>query len=176
VPIDDAALFDACFRGHAAHVYAFALRRTDAQTAQDVTAETFLIAWRRRAVMPAEPLAWLYGIARKVLANEMRAAHRRGALASRVARSTRQSAPAATGEHQVLEALAGLHERDREALLLCAWEGLSVKDAAAVVGYRAATFAVRLHRARGRLSRVLDEMAGSADAVRCHDAVSEAAR
>ena len=55
--IDGVGLFDAYFRGHAARVYAFALRRTDPQAAQEVIAETFLIAWRRRAEMPTEPCA-----------------------------------------------------------------------------------------------------------------------
>jgi RNA polymerase sigma factor (sigma-70 family) len=182
VQIDEVGLFDEYFRGHAARVYAFALRRTDPQAAQDVTAETFLIAWRtlkgtgRRAEMPTEPLPWLYGIARGVLANEMRAANRRGALASRIAIEAHPCASAATGDHQILEALAALRESDREALLLRAWEGLSTREAAAVVGCSAATFAVRLHRARGRLSRVLDEMEVQADPVRSNDAVTEVPR
>jgi RNA polymerase sigma-70 factor (ECF subfamily) len=176
VQIDEVGLFDAYFRGHAARVYAYALRRTDRQAAQDVTSETFLIAWRRRAEMPTEPLPWLYGIARGVLANEMRAANRRGALASRIAFEAHPSASAATGDHQILEALADLRESDREALLLCAWEGLSTKEAAAVVGCGAASFAVRLHRARGRLSRVLDEMEAEPDPVRSKDAVTEVTR
>jgi RNA polymerase sigma-70 factor, ECF subfamily len=176
VQIDEDGLFDAYFRGHAARVHAFALRRTDTQAAQDVTAETFLIAWRRRAEMPAEPLPWLYGIARGVLANETRAANRRGALASRVAAETHPCTPAATGDHQILEALAALRESDREALLLCAWEGLSTSEAAAVAGCSAATFAVRLHRARRRLSRVLHEMQAAADPVRSTDAVTQVPR
>jgi RNA polymerase sigma factor (sigma-70 family) len=176
VQIDEGELFDAYFRGHAARVYAFALRRTNSQAAQDVTAETFLIAWRRRAEMPAEPLPWLYGIARGVLANEMRAANRRGALASRIATEAHPWACAATDDHLILEALAALRESDREALLLCAWEGLSTKEAATVLGCSATAFAVRLHRARGRLSRILDEMEVEADPVGSNDAVTEVPR
>jgi RNA polymerase sigma-70 factor, ECF subfamily len=176
VQIDEVGLFDAYFRGHAGRIYTFALRRTDAQAAQDVTAETFLVAWRRRAEMPTEPLPWLYGIARGVLANEMRAANRRGALASRIATEAHLCASTTTGDHQIMEALAVLRESDREALLLCAWEGLSTKEAATVVGCSAATFAVRLHRARVRLSRALDEIAGEADPVRSNDAVTEVPR
>jgi predicted DNA-binding protein (UPF0251 family) len=70
----------------------------------------------------------------------------------RIAIEAHPCASAATGDHQILEALAALREGDREALLLCAWEGLSTKEAAAVVGCSAATFAIRLHRARGRVS------------------------
>jgi RNA polymerase sigma-70 factor, ECF subfamily len=176
VQIDEAGRFDAYFRGHAGRIYTFALRRTDAQAAQDVTAETFLIAWRRRAEMPSEPLPWLYGIARGVLANEKRAANRRGALASRIATEPHSRDSTAAGDHHILEALAGLRESDREALLLCAWEGLSTKEAAIVVGCSAATFSVRLHRARRRLSRVLDEIEGETDSIRSNDAVTEVTR
>jgi RNA polymerase sigma-70 factor (ECF subfamily) len=155
VRIDEEDLFDAHFRFHAAKVHAFALRRSDPELAQDVTAETFLIAWRRRADMPRQALPWLYGIARGVLANEHRAANRRGALASRLAAEARPLDPATDGDHEILRALAALSDTDREALLLCAWEDLSVKDAAAVVACSPATFAVRLHRARRRLARAL---------------------
>lgn len=174
--IDAGAAFDACFRGHAGRVHAFALRRTDPQAAQDVTAETFLIAWRRRSEMPAEPLPWLYGIARGVLANEQRAASRRGALATRIATETRPLDSTASHDHEILQALAALRERDREALLLCAWEGLSSSEAAEVVGCSVAAFSVRLHRARGRLSRILEEMHAQADRIPVSDPVPEVPR
>jgi RNA polymerase sigma-70 factor (ECF subfamily) len=176
VQIDEEGLFDAYFRGHAARIYTFALRRTDSQSAQDVTAETFLIAWRRRAKMPSEPLPWLYGIARWVLANEMRAANRRGALTSRIAAEAHLCDPTTAGDTQIMDALAALRESDREALLLCAWEGLSTKEAATVVGCSTTAFAVRRHRARLRLSRALDEIEGEADGVRSSNAVTEASR
>ncbi len=48
-------------------------------------AETFLVAWRRLDDVPADALPWLYGVARRVLANERRSAGRRAALEQRVA-------------------------------------------------------------------------------------------
>jgi RNA polymerase sigma-70 factor (ECF subfamily) len=64
------------FRLHAAEVLAYALRRTDAATAEDVVSEVFLIAGRKLDRVPAlDPQPWLYGVARRVLAN-----HRRGSL------------------------------------------------------------------------------------------------
>ncbi|HEV3046538.1 MAG TPA: RNA polymerase sigma factor [Solirubrobacteraceae bacterium] len=156
--IDDEASFEAGFRRFSGHVHAYALRRTDREAAQEVTAETFLIAWRRRAQAPSEPLPWLYGIARGVLANERRASMRRGALLGRLAEHSRGPAEAAEGR-EVLRALALLPARDSELLLLVAWEGLSTKEAAAVLGCSAATLAVRLHRARRRLARALAEIA-----------------
>jgi RNA polymerase sigma-70 factor (ECF subfamily) len=106
----------------------------------------------------------------------MRAANRRGALTSRIATETHLRSSATTGDNQIIEALAALRESDREALLLRAWEGLSTREAAAVVGCSAATFAVRLHRARVRLSRALDEIQGGADPVRSNDAATEVPR
>ena len=56
-------------------------------------------------------------------------------------------------------------ERDREALLLVAWDGLSNSDAAKVLGCTTAGFAVRLHRARVRLAQALDEADARAAAI-----------
>jgi DNA-directed RNA polymerase specialized sigma24 family protein len=61
------ARFDECFRQHYAHVLAYALRRLpDRSAAEDVAAETFLVAWRRLDDIPGDPLPWLLGIARHV--------------------------------------------------------------------------------------------------------------
>ena len=62
------------------------------------------------------------------------------------------------GEHEALvAAFASLRSQDRELLALIAWEGLAVREAAAVVGCSAAVFSVRLHRARRRLLKALGE-------------------
>lgn len=172
--IDEEALFETYFRGSAAQVYAFVLRRAEPEAAQDITGETFLVAWRRRAEMPTEPLPWLYGIARRVLANEQRAAKRRLALSVRIAAEPAPPAGTATRDRDILEGLAALRETDREALLLSAWEGLSTTEAARVVGCSATAFAVRLHRARRRLARVLNEAEDEADHVRSNDSLPEA--
>jgi RNA polymerase sigma-70 factor (ECF subfamily) len=163
VQIDEERLFETHFRGYAGRVHAFALRRADAEAAQEVTAETFLIAWRRRTEMPPDPLPWLYGIARRVLANERRTSNRRLSLAARIAAEPASPDVTGDGNHEVLQALASLRESDREALLLSAWEGLSTREAAGVVDCTAATFAVRLHRARKRLARLLDQQSAEAD-------------
>jgi RNA polymerase sigma-70 factor, ECF subfamily len=170
VSIDDEAVFDANFRRYAARVHAYALRRSDAEVAQDVTAETFLIAWRRREDAPADPLPWLYGIARGVLANEHRAATRRGALLGRLASEPLETA---TQGHEVLGALARLSPRDGELLLLVAWEGLSIREAASALGCSAPTLAVRLHRARRRLARALADGSSRADATAQPHQISE---
>lgn len=132
---------------------AYALRRSDPATAEEVVSETFVIAWRKLAEVPEEPLPWLLAIARRVLANHRRGERRRGALAERFRGTV--AAAAAVEDPVVGVALSALPERDREVLLLHAWEGLSNSEAAAVLGCSANAFGVRLHRARERFARAL---------------------
>ena len=146
------------------YVLAYALRRADPATAEDVVAETFVIAWRRLADVPERPLPWLLGVARRVLANQRRGARRRRALAEHLReRASAPSGPEGAPEGRALTALASLAERDREALLLHAWEGLDHAQAGTVMGCSGATFAVRLHRARRRFERELGRVDAAAE-------------
>ena len=153
--------FEELFREHYGAVRGYALRRVPGDLAQDAVAETFLVAWRRLDDVPADPLPWLYGVARRVLANQRRSADRGSALERKLA-GTAANAVAGdpserAGEGEVLRtALARLSERDREALMLVAWHELSGARAARAAGCTRAAFAVRLHRARGRLATQLD--------------------
>lgn len=157
--------FDDVYAAHRDAVWRYFRRRTAADH-EDLTTEVFLVAWRRRAELPAEPLPWLYGVARKVLANHHRAGERRAALAVRAAAHAEAAAPdlaEAVGlRADLARALAELGERDRELILLVAWEGLSIAEAAAVLGCRRGAAAVRLHRARRRLHTALHDEGGPA--------------
>jgi DNA-directed RNA polymerase specialized sigma24 family protein len=74
--------FERMFRTRHDAVRAYALRRTAVDDANDIVAETFLVAWRRFDEAPRDfLLAWLFGVARRVLANQRRASNRRDALA-----------------------------------------------------------------------------------------------
>jgi RNA polymerase sigma-70 factor, ECF subfamily len=133
-------------------------RRSDAQTADDVVADVFVVAWRRLDDVPEDPLPWLLGVARRLLANRRRGRTRESALRERMAAET--LTPTATSSdpesnHAVLHALDALSERDREALLLIGWEGLRSAQAARVLGLRPNAFAARLYRARRRFARAL---------------------
>jgi RNA polymerase sigma factor (sigma-70 family) len=143
---------------HAWHrqVLAYALRRSDPETAEEVVAETFVVAWRRLDRIPEVPLPWLLAVARRVLANQRRAARRRGALVERMTVEASTRAGEGPDEVSELTALAELSERDREALLLHAWEGLDNRQAATVMGCSVSAYAVRLHRARRRFARALE--------------------
>jgi len=157
---DPRAAFERVYRANYDRVLAYALCRADRDLALDATGETFLVAWRRFGDMPDEPLPWLMGVARRVLAGQRRANGRRAALVTRLAAQPAQPTghdPAeqvAAGSH-IDAALARLGERDREILTLLAWDGLTPGQAAESLGCSKATFAVRLHRARRRMEREL---------------------
>ncbi len=148
------------FIEHGSQVYAYAYRRTRVtQEAEDIVAETYLIALHRVDRVPERALPWLIGTARWVLANRSRTvAKEQEALADlRAAHEpTYDPFEAVTALVAFEEAFSCMNADDREVLMLVDWDGLSNKEAAAVIGCNTATFAVRLHRARRRLGEVLE--------------------
>jgi RNA polymerase sigma-70 factor (ECF subfamily) len=147
---------EALYRSHGSAVHAYALRRVDRATADEVVAETFVVAWRRLEDVPPQALPWLYAVARRLVANQTRGANRRSALARRLAAEVDDGARPSRAD-VTLGRLEALNARDREVLLLIAWEGLTQRQAAAVLGCSHAAVRVRLHRARRRLRGLLDE-------------------
>ena len=152
--------FEELYRAHAGNVLAYALRRTTAAAADDVVAEVFLVAWRRLDDVPDEPLPWLLGVARRVLANRRRGEGRALALRDRIAfqfGGPSHSPPdtRADVDGRVIRALARMSERDRELLMLIAWEGLTNVEVAQILGVRKGTVAVRVHRARQQFAEAL---------------------
>lgn len=144
------------FSAHAAAVRGYALRRTDAQQADDVVSEVFVVACRRLEDVPADdPLPWLLGCARRILANQRRAEGRRSALAGRLAVEPAAPPPEPAGDGALATAFASLDPRDREILILVAWDEVEGARGARVLGCSRGTFAVRLHRARRRLAAAL---------------------
>jgi RNA polymerase sigma-70 factor, ECF subfamily len=151
--------FESLYRRHAADVSRYVHRRCDPSSADDAVADVFVVAWRRLEEIPDDALPWLLGVARRTLANRRRGDARAIALRDRI-RAQPQPAPAdahAPGldAEAVSQALAALPERDREVLLLVAWEGLSTARAARVLGIGANACAARLSRARKRLAGAL---------------------
>lgn len=153
---EDRARFDAMFRAHYDAIFRYVLRRLGPSATPDVVEETFPVAWRRLDDLTDEPLPWLYRTARNLVANEIRRQQRDQALARRLAAQP-DAVDTDLGEliaerMAVTAALRNLSENDREVLRLVQWEGLSVADAAKVMGCSRSAFKVRLHRARRRLS------------------------
>ena len=155
--------FDQLYADHRDAVWRFLVRRTgDRHAAEDLTTEVFVVAWRRRGEVDDLALPWLLGVARGVLQNHRRGTARRHALAEAVQHTAFAARPwsalpeDAVERDALLAALAQLGERDRELVLLVAWEGLAVRDAARVLGLLPSTAGVRLHRARRKLRAALD--------------------
>jgi RNA polymerase sigma-70 factor, ECF subfamily len=162
--------FELLYGAHAPAVKAYVLRRASPSVADDLVAEVFVVCWRRFEEVPAAPLPWLLGVARRVLSTQRRGERRGVALQQRLAqhagaragdnaRSTLgvslSTMPVDASGTALRTALAQLSEPDRELLMLIAWEELSPTQAAAAMGVTAATVRVRLHRARRRLARAL---------------------
>jgi RNA polymerase sigma-70 factor (ECF subfamily) len=171
--VDRHAQLDSWFRVYGDRVLAYLLHRTDPETAQDVLQEVFVTAFRKAPQVPDPPIGWLFGTARRLLANARRGAQRRDHLVLRIAEHR-----TATSNHDddsgvlaqtwsvlsatspwggsagdvVAQALAQLSERDREVLTLSAWYELSADEAAQALGCSRSAYSVRLHRARHRLA------------------------
>lgn len=157
--MDARSRFEEMYRAHADAVATYARRRSDAQTADEVVGDVFLVVWRRLEEVPEDPWPWLLGVARRALANRRRTVARQQALHSRIRLTlvdavTQNQAGAGT-DGRVRDALRRLDERDREVLLLVAWEGLTAAQGAAVLGVRPNTFSTRLSRARRRFQDAL---------------------
>ena len=161
---DPQSRFDALYDAHFRDLVGFALRRVQRpEDAADIVAETFLVAWRRRREIPADGEArlWLYGVARRVLANHHRGDVRRERLGQRLRQrlTTLVPDPAAEVPERlaIRAALDRLNELDREVLLLTVWEGLEPREAAQVLDVSPAAVRTRLSRARARLRELVGD-------------------
>jgi RNA polymerase sigma factor (sigma-70 family) len=158
----DEGAFNALFEAHYAGLRRFVMRRIEHRAAaEDILAETFAIAWRRRALTPDPALPWLFVICHRVIANHRRSAKRRLRLTNRLASSRpdlgRDPAELLAERSEIGTAFARLNPAQREVLRLVAWDGLGAADAASVLGCTPAAFRVRLHRARRELAKHLSE-------------------
>lgn len=160
---DARASFEQLFRDTRTDLLAYIMRRSQsAEDAADVLAETYLIAWQKLDAIPTGERSrlWLFGVARNLLLKGASRHRSRHALVERLAGELRSAhrphAPVEDGRSNALRAaLAELPERDREILMLTAWEGLTPRQVAGVMGAPVNLIRVRLHRARTRLKRDL---------------------
>jgi RNA polymerase sigma factor (sigma-70 family) len=161
------AAFAALFDRYATDIHYYAARRLGRAAADDLVAETFLVAFRRRSTYDLHrPRArpWLYGIATILIARQRRHEQR---LYRALARTGVDPLPepiadqvvrrvAAQGQQRLLAAaLAGLARGDREVLLLVAWGGLTYQEIAEALQVPVGTVRSRLHRARRTLRQAL---------------------
>jgi RNA polymerase sigma factor (sigma-70 family) len=155
--------FGAVFDRHATAIHGYIARRLGRDAADDLVAETFLVAFRQRASYhPDQPSArpWLYGIATRLISRRrrdevrfFRVIARTGIdpvadpVAEPVADAGARRADAQTLHRRLAGALALLSTTDRDALLLVA-DGLSYAEAAQALGVPPGTLSSRLARAR----------------------------
>jgi RNA polymerase sigma-70 factor (ECF subfamily) len=161
---DTTARFERLFADHYPAIAGYLLRRCPGQQdAEDAAAEVFAIAWRRLDDLPPPPEVrlWLFGAARRVLANQQRAARRRDRLWHKLRDRSPVEAQAAvdpTAGGDVARALAALRASDRELLTLVAWEGLEVGEIARLLCVSSPVVSRRLYRARQRFAEALQEV------------------
>jgi RNA polymerase sigma-70 factor (ECF subfamily) len=150
---------------HAVDLHRYLARRLEPATADDLVAETFLIAWQQRHRYQPErgsARAWLYGIATNLLRRHARAearawramardGGRRGDLADAPDTVAARRTDAGTQARQLAGALAALRSEERDVLLLVAWAGLQPVEVAGALNVPVATVRTRLHRARTAL-------------------------
>jgi RNA polymerase sigma-70 factor (ECF subfamily) len=165
-----AADFEEAFREHFGPVYRFIARRVGAPLAEDLAAEAFAIAYRRRATyVPSRGSlrSWLYGIATNVVRGHWRDeqqlleldAHAAPDAAGAVGfdEAADERVIAASLAPRIAGALAALNQQQRDVLLLHAWADLSHEEIAAALGIANGTARSRLSRARAALRAQLGE-------------------
>jgi RNA polymerase sigma-70 factor (ECF subfamily) len=145
--------FERIYAEHVDAVRAYVRRRAPESLVDDVVADVFVVALRRIDDVPGHALPWLYGVARKTLANERRK-RRDVPLEHELA-----AAPEPVGDPRLAAAFAALGDADREILRLVAWEGLPFRDVARVLDVSPVAARVRFHRAKARLAARLDAAA-----------------
>lgn len=158
---DEHAAFERVFESSYHLVLRYCYRRTgDVERARELTQETFVVAWRRRRDVSTVAVPWLYGIARRVLADHWRAGRARPVTVPLADALDVGGLDASFEVVELAQDLRGafrrLSEPDREVLRLVTWEHLDMAGVARVLGCGRAAAAVRLFRARQRLARLLD--------------------
>ena len=157
------ARITALFESHYDEVLAYCTRRLGRAEADDAATDVFTVAWRRSDQIQWDTVRpWLYGIARGLIANRYRSSKRRQRLLRRLAGLSDVAADSPETfvvrrdeDNEVLAALRQLRPADREILMLSAWEELTAPEIATALGISKAAAGQRLHRAKGRLAKVL---------------------
>jgi RNA polymerase sigma-70 factor, ECF subfamily len=156
--------FEALYRATAKDLLVFIARRTpEPEEATDLLAEAYTVAWRRLDEIPPSTQAtlWLFGVARNLL---MKSSHQHRSQQNLVHDLTQELARLAAYRPETTDdgltdkmqaCLQRLPAKQREILLLTAWEGLKPREIAKITGSTANIVRVRLHHARQQLAREL---------------------
>lgn len=162
--VDREEQFEDLVRRYSRPVIAFCLRRSTHVDAHDAAADVFAIAWRRFDDIPGDDrtLCWLFGVARRVLANQQRSRHRRTRLREKMGAMVQSpiAGPEAVvvrsdTDQEVIDALHRLEPRDQEVLALLVWDEVSRSDAARILDISLEALHKRFQRALRRLEHEL---------------------
>jgi RNA polymerase sigma factor (sigma-70 family) len=169
--LNDSECFAELFQRHASRIQRYVTRRLGPDTADDIVAETFLLAFRQRAAYDQardNALPWLYGIATNLISRRRRDEIRlyralaRAGIDPVTASFTDLSddrVTAGAASRRLAAALATLSAAYRDTLLLVAWGDLTYEEAAAALGVPTGTVRSRINRARAALRRKLGDLA-----------------
>jgi RNA polymerase sigma-70 factor (ECF subfamily) len=159
--------FSVLFRRHAPHIQRYVVRRLGQDAADDIVAETFLLAFRQRDSYDqtrADARPWLYGIATNLIGRHRRAEIRLYRALARTGADpvmepftdrVDDRVSASTASRRLATALARLPEKLRDTLLLVAWGDLSYEEVATALGVPVGTVRSRVSRARSKLRQAL---------------------
>ncbi|TQL88049.1 RNA polymerase sigma-70 factor (ECF subfamily) [Actinoallomurus bryophytorum] len=163
----DPEAFAGLFDRYVEQIHHYVARRLGTDAADDIVAETFLAAFRRRHSYDTERAMarpWLYGIATNLVARHrrseqryLRVLHRTGMdpLPEPMADAVAARVTAQMDERRMAKALGRLSPDDRDVLLMAAWGGLSYEEMAQALEVPIGTIRSRLHRARKKMQAAL---------------------
>jgi RNA polymerase sigma-70 factor (ECF subfamily) len=159
---DQTKIFEDVYSAYFRDIALYVARRVPRDEVEDVVAKVFLVAWRRVAKLPAPPedRLWLFGVARRCVANHVRSAARQGRLHSKLVGEQSSSRVTSSSVDPrfdlVLVAIGKLKALDREALQLVLWDGLSHAESATVLGCSENAFELRYRRARNSVRNLVE--------------------
>jgi RNA polymerase sigma-70 factor (ECF subfamily) len=147
------AQFTRFFESHYRDIAGYVSRRVPTADVDDVVAQVFTVAWRRFSSVPSPPedRLYLFGVARRCVADARRSDHRQLRLHSQLVEASPRTlnSPVTDSRYDlVLEAMSRLPELDQEALHLILWDNLKHEEAAVVMECSVAAFESRYRRAR----------------------------
>ncbi|MGW0821241.1 RNA polymerase sigma factor [Streptomyces sp. NPDC002845] len=162
--LEEPELFARLYDRYAPDIHRYVARRLGDGMADDITADTFLTAFRIRArydVTHGNARPWLYGIAGNLIGK-----HRRTEVRALKALARTGHDPVAASwvedtetrvvaQKELAGALAALPAGDRHVLLLVAWADLTYQEVAEALGIPVGTVRSRLNRARRKVRTTL---------------------
>jgi len=162
------AQFERAYVQYLPAVSGYLFRRVPRQAVEDLAADVFAIAWRKRAsVAPGEELPWLYRIAANVVSNHRRREASGFALIAslRPADSSPSAEEIVVADASLAAAWRQLRPAEREVLALALVEELAPAELAVALGVSVNAATIRVHRAKKRLRELLpgEEIPSSAE-------------